>query len=86
MCSICMVHEGYVARLHVTIKNDKHKIHKIHARQYRNTTNNYGFPTINLLKSTCFNRLLNNDSRSVETISSWRATTYTYCVIVLNEL
>jgi len=31
--------------------------------------NNYGFPTINLLKSTCSNRLLNNDSRSVETIS-----------------
>jgi len=31
--------------------------------------NNYGFPTINLLKSTCFNRLLNNDSWSVETIS-----------------
>ena len=31
--------------------------------------NNYGFPTINLLKPTCFNRLLNNDSRSVDTIS-----------------
>ena len=31
--------------------------------------NNYGFPTINLLKSTCFNRLLNNNSRSVVTIS-----------------
>ena len=64
MYSICMVHEGYVEHLHVTNKNDKYKIHKYAhcARQYRNTTNNYGFPTINLLKSTCFNRLLNNDS------------------------
>jgi len=44
-----MVHEG-VAHLHVTNKNDKHKMHKIYARQYRNITNNYGFPTINLLK------------------------------------
>jgi len=63
-----MVHEGYVAHLHVTNKNDKHEIHKIYAKQYRNTMNNYGFPTINLLKSTWFNRLLNNVSRSVETI------------------
>jgi len=44
-------------------------MHKIYAKQYRNNTNNYGFLTINLLKSTCFNRLLNNDSWSVEMIS-----------------
>ena len=41
-----MVHEGYVAHLHVTNKNDKHKIHKIYARQYRNTMNNYGFKVL----------------------------------------
>jgi len=56
MCSICKVHEGDAAHLHVTTKTTNKltqytKIHTTAKKYHKTIITSKGFPTINWLKS-----------------------------------
>jgi len=74
MCSICICTftKGYVAHLHVTSKNDKHKIHKIYARQYRNNTNNKSTANRKLYSESATNRQQSDSLQQIHNISTCR--------------